>query len=41
MERINLKKSNKVQGKGQYHVEISDRFASLENLDAVVNTDRA
>jgi uncharacterized FlaG/YvyC family protein len=34
-ERFNLKKLNEVEGKEQYHVEISNRFASLENLDEV------
>jgi hypothetical protein len=32
MERFNLKKLNKVEGKEQYCVEISNRFAALENL---------
>jgi hypothetical protein len=32
MERFNLKKLNKVEGKQQYHVEISNRFAALEYL---------
>jgi hypothetical protein len=32
MERFNLKKLNGVEGKEQYHVEISDRFTDLENL---------
>jgi hypothetical protein len=36
MERVNLKKF----GKEQYHVEISDRFAPLENLDAEVDINR-
>jgi hypothetical protein len=31
MERFNLKELNEVQGKEQYHVEISGRFAALEN----------
>jgi hypothetical protein len=30
MERFNVKKVNKVEGKGQYRVEISNRFAALE-----------
>jgi hypothetical protein len=34
MEKLNLKKLNKVDGKEQYCVEVSNRFASLENLDA-------
>jgi hypothetical protein len=33
MERFNLKKLNKVEGKEQYHVEISNRFTALGNLD--------
>jgi hypothetical protein len=33
MERFNLKKLNEVEGKEQYSVEISNRFAALENLD--------
>jgi hypothetical protein len=32
MERLNLNKLNEVEGKEQYHVEISSRFAALENL---------
>jgi hypothetical protein len=31
MERFNLKKLNEVEGKEQYYVEISNRFAALEN----------
>jgi hypothetical protein len=33
MERFNLKKLNRVEGKEQYRAEISKRFAALENLD--------
>jgi hypothetical protein len=33
MERFNLKKLNEAEGKQQYRVEISNRFAALENLD--------
>jgi hypothetical protein len=33
MERLNHKKLNEVEGKEQYHVEISNSFAALENLD--------
>jgi hypothetical protein len=36
MERFNLKKLNEVQDKEKYHVEVSDRFAVLEDLDAEV-----
>jgi uncharacterized protein YutE (UPF0331/DUF86 family) len=32
MERFNLKKLNEVSGKEQYWIEISNRFAALENL---------
>jgi hypothetical protein len=41
MERFNLKKFNEVEGKEQYRVEISDRFATLENLDAEMDINRA
>jgi hypothetical protein len=34
MERFNLKKLN--EGKEKYHVEVSNRFATLEGLDAEV-----
>jgi hypothetical protein len=34
MERFNMKKLNEVEGKEQYCVEVSDRFADLEDLDA-------
>jgi hypothetical protein len=33
MERFNLKKINKVEGKEQYHVEEPNRFTALEDLD--------
>jgi hypothetical protein len=36
MERFSLKKLNKVNGKVKYHVEVSNRFAALENLDTEV-----
>jgi hypothetical protein len=36
VERFNLKKSNKVEGKEKYDVEVSNRFAALEDLDAEV-----
>jgi hypothetical protein len=35
MERFNLKKRNEAEGKRQYRVEITNRFAALENLDDV------
>jgi hypothetical protein len=37
MERFNLKKSNEVEGKEQHHVDISNRFTDLENLDTEVD----
>jgi hypothetical protein len=41
MERFNLKKLNEVGGKEQYQVEVSNRFAALEDLDAEVEIDSA
>jgi hypothetical protein len=41
VERFSLKKFNEGEGKEQYHVEISSRFAALENLDAEVDINRA
>jgi hypothetical protein len=40
-ERFNLTKLNEVEGKEHYKVEISYRFAALENLDNEVDIDRA
>jgi hypothetical protein len=40
LERFNLQ-LNELEGKEQYRVEISNRFAALENLDAEVNINRA
>jgi hypothetical protein len=34
MERFNLKKLNKVEDEEQFRVEVSNRFAALEDLDA-------
>jgi hypothetical protein len=36
MERFNLKKLNDVEGQEKYRVEVSNRFAALEDLDAEV-----
>jgi hypothetical protein len=36
MERFNLKKLNDVEGKEKYRVEVSNRFASLDYLDAAL-----
>ncbi|PNF27854.1 hypothetical protein B7P43_G09196 [Cryptotermes secundus] len=41
MERFNLKKLNEVEGKEQYCVEISNRFAALENLETEVDVNKA
>jgi hypothetical protein len=32
MERFNLRKLNEVEGKEQYRIDISNKFAALENL---------
>jgi hypothetical protein len=37
MERYSLKKLNEVEGKEQYHIEISNKFATSENLDTEVD----
>jgi hypothetical protein len=36
MESFNPKKLNYVEGKEQFRVEVSNRFAALEDLDAGV-----
>jgi hypothetical protein len=41
MERYNLEKLNKVEGKEQYCVEVSNKFAALEHLDAEVEINSA
>jgi hypothetical protein len=41
MERFNLKKINEVEGKEQYSVEISNKFAALENLDTEADVNKA
>jgi phosphomevalonate kinase len=40
-ERFNLKKLNEINGEEKYHVEVSDRFAALEDLDAEVEINSA
>jgi hypothetical protein len=40
-ERFNLKKLNEAEGKKQYHVEVSKRFAALEDLDTEVEINSA
>jgi hypothetical protein len=37
MERFNLKKLNDVEGKEQYCVGVSNRFAALKDLDTKVD----
>jgi hypothetical protein len=41
MERFNPKRLNEVEGREQYHAEISHRSAALENLDTEVDINRA
>jgi hypothetical protein len=41
MERFNLKKLNDVEGKEQFCVEVSNRFAALEDLDTEVEINSA
>jgi uncharacterized metal-binding protein YceD (DUF177 family) len=36
MEKFNLKTLNEVESKEQYRVEVSNRFAALEDLDTEV-----
>jgi hypothetical protein len=36
MERFSLKKVNEVEGKEQYHVEVSNRIAASEHLNVEV-----
>jgi hypothetical protein len=41
LERFNLKKLNEVERKEQYHVEVSNRFAALEDVDIEVEINSA
>jgi hypothetical protein len=41
MEEFSLTKLNEVEGKEQYHFEISNTFAALENIDTVVDISTA
>jgi hypothetical protein len=41
METFNLRKLNEVEGKEQYCVGVSNRFAALEELDTEVEINRA
>jgi hypothetical protein len=41
MERFNLKNLKEVEGKEQYRIEVSNRFAALEALDAEVEINSA
>jgi hypothetical protein len=41
MERLSLEKLNKVGGKEQFRVEVSNRFAAMEDLDAEVESNSA
>jgi hypothetical protein len=41
MERFSFKKLNEVEGKENYRIEVSNRFALLEDLDVEVEINRA
>jgi hypothetical protein len=41
MERFNLKTLNDVEGKEQFRIEVSNRFAALEDLNAEVEINSA
>jgi hypothetical protein len=41
LERFNFKKLNEVEGKEQYRVEVSNRFAALEEMYAEVEINSA
>jgi hypothetical protein len=41
MDRFNLKKLNNVEGKEQVRVEVSNRFAALEDLETEVGINNA
>jgi hypothetical protein len=41
MERFNLKELNDVEGKEQYRVDVSNKFAALEDLDTEVELNSA
>jgi hypothetical protein len=41
MDRFNLKKLNEVEGKEKYCVEVSNRFAALEDLDTDLSFDKS
>jgi hypothetical protein len=41
MKRFNLKKLSEVEDKEGYRVEISNRFAALENMDTEVDVNKA
>jgi hypothetical protein len=41
VERFNLKKLNGAEGKEQYRVEVSNRFAAFEDLDAEMEINSA
>jgi hypothetical protein len=41
MERFNLKKLNNVESKEQFRVEVSNRFAALEDLDTEMEINSA
>jgi hypothetical protein len=41
MEKLNFKKLNEVECKEQYHVEVSNKSAAMEDLDTEVDINSA
>jgi hypothetical protein len=41
VERFNVKKLNEAEGKEKYHVEISNRFAAVEEFNVQVDINSA
>jgi hypothetical protein len=41
MQKFNLKKLNEIEGKEQYHFQVSNIFAALEDLGAEVDINSA
>jgi hypothetical protein len=41
MEKLNIRKLKEVTGKEKYRIEVSNRFAALEDLDPGVKTNSA
>jgi hypothetical protein len=41
MQRFNLKKLNDVESEEQYNVQVSNKFANFEDLNAIVDINSA